>query len=582
MLSVDLTELAIKGRKLIHMETSCTNDLHPANGDAGNVSSNAGHQVGSHEDADAVVNTNSAFNPSKDEDPPCDAHEEGRETKQPLEVSPEPHPFVEPEARINVVEDKGSPGSSEQETVGGCNVTDGVAEQSASANEVSESAEVPAEGAVVKPKIEVKCGVGQLRCLPDKIVLPNLTLGREPAFVEHPLESTIVPDFVGRYETEECVVERTDMGLRFTPKKAGDPIRVRVQYNLSSICTFEMTVNPDPWSLWEVNQPGEDSIVFEQDRIRLENNHKNVIGDDLAHFKIFGASRRGRSHERSGSFRDDDMGYWADANTGRYLYVVADGAGSAKFSREGSRRAVEYVKAHVNEKLTEAAWAEDGVIPKKTGKIGHALMQLAYEAMASINAYVDGVVKSDPEKKWELRDFNTTLLMAAVNRSPDGSLRIVTFSIGDGAIATFDGERSELLCSPDGGEYSGGTYFLTTRSVWVKANNDPAAFYNARVHVKCVSAEDAKRLTLFLMTDGVSDPWFETDAGLENTVKWREFAEDTLMGSGNNKAHVDLNEDAMINAERLWEWLYFKIVGNHDDRTIIAVYPQTKNVQEVK
>ena len=407
-------------------------------------------------------------------------------------------------------------------------------------------------------------------------------MGREPTFVDYPLKPGIVLDWIDKYETDDFVIEHIESGLRFTPKKAGDPLSIRVRYNSSFSCTFEMTVNPDPWSLWEVNQPNNDSIVFEQDKVRLATNHKNVIGDDLEHFKVLGASRRGRSHERSGTFRDDDMGYWADVGTGRYLYVVADGAGSARYAREGSRRAVEYVISHADEKLTVAAWADDGGNPKKAGKIGHALVQLAYDAMASMNGYVAETAKSDPDKKWDIRDFNTTLLMAAVNRSPDGSLRILTFSIGDGAIATFDGVRAELLCSPDGGEYSGGTCFLTTRSVWIKANSDPSAFYAARIHAKAVAADEASRLTLFLMTDGVSDPWFETDAGLEDAEKWREFAESTLKGEGANRAGINPAIDAKRNAERLWEWLYFKIAGNHDDRTIIVVYPQEKCDDEVQ
>ena len=74
------------------------------------------------------------------------------------------------------------------------------------------------------------------------------------------------------------------------------------------------------------------------------------------------------------------------------------------------------------------------------------------------------------------------------------------------------------------------------------------------------------------MSDGVSDPWFETDAGLECKEKWRTFADEILVGTGDNKAGLVLNDSAATNAEKLWEWLYFKIVGNHDDRTLIMAY----------
>lgn len=428
----------------------------------------------------------------------------------------------------------------------------------------SESAPLPAM--VADSGIAVKSGAARVETLKSEYRLPNFTINKTSEC------KWLIPEGIrfgfDHFDSKEAnvSVSVSDGSLHFTPMQPGE-VRVQLPYNGGKVVTFCMTVNPDPWSLWEVNQPAETDIVFDHDRIRLDTNHKNLISENLTHFKVLGASRRGRSHERAGTFRDDDMGYWADVKTGRYLYIVADGAGSAKFSREGSRLAVEYVKAHANEKLTEAAWAEDGAFPKKTGKIGLALLQLAYGAMASI----DSIAKADPEKKWEIRDFNTTLLLAAVNRSTDGSLRIVTFSIGDGAIATFNGESPELLCTPDGGEFSGGTYFLTTRSIWAKVHNDPASFYNARVHVKCVSVEEAKHFMLFLMTDGISDPWFETDAGLKDKQKWNRFVNE-LTQQGDNNAGLDLNDSPGDNAEKLWKWLYFKIPGNHDDRTLIMAY----------
>ena len=426
----------------------------------------------------------------------------------------------------------------------------------------------------------------QYRTLPDKpIVLPNVTLCREKAYAEWPILPGVKPDSK-QTETDQVRIEwlESENKLRITPKVPGDPLRFHFDYNDHKICHMEMTVNPDPWSLWgDPVQPSGDKIVFtDEDNRRIEDDHKSTIAEDFEHFKVFGASRRGRSHERTGTFRDDDLGYWADPSTGRYVFVVADGAGSARFSREGSRRAVKFITEKAAANVSVAAWEADGAEPPKTGKVGMTLASLAYKAMFDLSEFVKSENAKDPEKKWELRDFNTTLLIAAVKRDDDGSLRIVTFSIGDGAMAIFDGEKSELLCSPDGGEFSGGTYFLTTRSVWEKAAKDWLAFYNARVHTKRIDAENAKRTALFLMTDGVSDPWFETDAALSSDEKWRSFAEETLKGHGDNAAGIDLSADAKQNAERVWEWLYFKIVGNHDDRTLVAVYPQTKNVKEAK
>jgi hypothetical protein len=150
-------------------------------------------------------------------------------------------------------------------------------------------------------------------------------------------------------------------------------------------------------------------------------------------------------------------------------------------------------------------------------------------------------------------------------------MRIVTFSIGDGAIAWYNGEESGLMCAPDGGEFSGGTRFLTTRSVWETASKDWPAFYKARVFCKRFSPEEVLKTKLFLMTDGVSDPWFETDAALHDNEAWRRFAEETLKGEGENQAGLKSGDSAEVKAAKLVKWLHFKIRGNHDDRTLIVV-----------
>lgn len=106
------------------------------------------------------------------------------------------------------------------------------------------------------------------------------------------------------------------------------------------------------------------------------------------------------------------------------------------------------------------------------------------------------------------------------------------------------------------------------------------SFCESRVMCRVFSADEARGLQIYLMSDGVSDPWFETDAGLESSEKWHEFATDTLLNSGENKASLDLTAAPQVNAEKLWEWLYFKIVGNHDDRTIIMAYTTDSTVKE--
>ena len=68
-----------------------------------------------------------------------------------------------------------------------------------------------------------------------------------------------------------------------------------------------------------------------------------------------------------------------------------------------------------------------------------------------------------------------------------------------------------------------------------------------------------------LMTDGVSDPKFETEARLANLSAWDALWDDLQAGAGLSTA--DEHPD-----QKLLEWLDFWSQGNHDDRTIALIY----------
>lgn len=415
--------------------------------------------------------------------------------------------------------------------------------------------------------------------LGDNIVLENLTLGRGKDYVEYVLPSGIVPDEwepdgSSWKERQQLRIEEMGGKLRVV-FKGGETgtFDFPVYYNGGRMAQFHLTVNPDPWSLWKVIDPEDPGLFGEHDRERLEMHHMSTLDHEDRAFSVAGASRRGRSHEHTGAFRDDDMGYWADEGTGRYVFMVADGAGSARFSREGSRMAIEYLKEKLPANLTPARWDADGDDPQPDGQVGLLLAVLARHAFDRITDFVKAENEKHPEAKWEVRDFNTTLLVAAAKLDADGGMRLVTFSVGDGAIGWFDGEKSRLMCAPDGGEFSGGTRFLTMRSVWEKASRDWSAFCRERVFCQHFSPDEARRTTVFLMTDGVSDPWFETDAALADSGMWRKFAEETLAGDGVNQAGLRDGDSTKDKAKKLLDWLHFRIPGNHDDRTLVVVAP---------
>ena len=128
----------------------------------------------------------------------------------------------------------------------------------------------------------------------------------------------------------------------------------------------------------------------------------------------------------------------------------------------------------------------------------------------------------------------------------------MNYGIGDGVIAHVKSDRVKLLNSPDGGEFSGQTRFLTM--------SDAVQDLGNRMTLAYVDSLEG----LFLMTDGVSDPKFETDSQLTNLEIW-----------GNLQGEL-LNEASNIGDEEIeeWmeEWLSFWSPGNHDDRTIVFVH----------
>jgi hypothetical protein len=67
------------------------------------------------------------------------------------------------------------------------------------------------------------------------------------------------------------------------------------------------------------------------------------------------------------------------------------------------------------------------------------------------------------------------------------------------------------------------------------------------------------------MTDGITDPKFETDSNLLKIEKWNELWNDL-------SKEVDFSVNNNLTAEHLLKWLDFWSPGNHDDRTIGIIY----------
>lgn len=318
--------------------------------------------------------------------------------------------------------------------------------------------------------------------------------------------------------------------------------------------TFTLLINPDPKSLWKNVEP-EASLPHRKDH----ESSKQILTEN---FKIVAASRRGRSHAHEGKFREDDFEIRACEN-GWHALIVADGAGSASLSREGSRlacqTAMEFVEKSIAELLEPkfAALIEEfAVAPSEKNR--KELKNLLYQVLcgAAFAAYKRLEQESTATGN-AIKDYSTTFLLSIVKKCARGFF-IAGFGIGDGAIGIYSESNGtiKLLMSPDGGEFSGQTRFLTMREVIGDGNE-----MLRRVNFKLFD----EFTILALMTDGISDPKFGTDNNLVSFEKWKEFVAELLK-------QIDFNRSNDASAEQLLNYMDFWSPGEHDDRTLAILY----------
>ena len=313
-------------------------------------------------------------------------------------------------------------------------------------------------------------------------------------------------------------------------------------------------------------QSSEDQVPYEK-VITKELGSENQI-KKFERLNIIAGSKRGRSHAHAGTPRDDDFAIDYIEESGWHIAVAADGAGSAKYSREGSRIACEVVTKLCKEKLQnndeiDTLFGETKNLKSKSeeekkklkdslrNKFYKILPQAAFEAkkhLEKLSSDIDGS---------SLKDFSTTLLICLCKKYDD-SWHFITFSIGDGAIALYGNDKVCNLSDGDSGEFAGQTRFITMNSVYKSEE--------LLERIKLVSVSVSKFDALFMMTDGISDPKFETDSNLTNDSKWKEFYKEFEESLGIKK--LTPNESS----QEILKWLDFWSPGNHDDRTIVVMY----------
>lgn len=329
--------------------------------------------------------------------------------------------------------------------------------------------------------------------------------------------------------------------------------------NVAGVKEIKLLVNPDPKSLWKNIDSNREDPYWKEDNVSasaLLGTRKLIVG-----------SKRGRSHAHEGIFRDDDFGFHFLENSGWSIVSVADGAGSAKFSRKGSSLAcnavTDYFKSIPIEEwdvISDAILAEMQETKEENQRAisSFCITHLGKAAFGALSA-----IKVEAEAKGALvKDYSTTLIFALI-KELDEKLFITSFWVGDGGIGIYSEEPNTvyLLGVPDSGEFSGQTRFLTMSEIF--ADNA----YISRIKYKIVD----KSAKLILMTDGITDAKFQTDAALEKIDVWNDFIDD-LNGNNEDKVNIDFEADLQKSEENLMQWMDFWSPGNHDDRTIAILY----------
>ena len=331
--------------------------------------------------------------------------------------------------------------------------------------------------------------------------------------------------------------------------------------------TLPLVINQDPRKLWKNIPVDWDNMPYPKylnEDLQKDYVKVSALPDGTPQKDIVAASKRGRSHAQDGRPRDDFFKL-LHLDNGWYIMAVSDGAGSAKLSRQGSKlaceSAVEYCASRLSgsaefeaeiDKYTEFTNDSESDARKQVGDFIYNIV-----GVAAFNAYKSIKAEADITGRL-IKEYSATLLLA-ICKNFDYGWFVASFWVGDGAICLYDRDRhtAKILGVPDEGDYAGQTRFLTMPEIF----KDSKALY-ARLRFNIVPDFTA----LILMTDGVSDPKFETDANLSNPDKWDDLWND-LKDNG-----VDLSDDNEAAKDQLLDWLDFWSPGNHDDRTIAILY----------
>ena len=353
------------------------------------------------------------------------------------------------------------------------------------------------------------------------------------------------------------------------PQKQGDPVH---NFEFELVVRYEteggekesskifIKILPDPKTMWKTLEPHKElkdrrlheykkQILIKTDGVRKERN-------------IIAASKRGRTHAHKASFRDDYVSIKFLDKIGWSILTVADGAGGAELSRVASEIACETAITNISNKLMSYSDDLSTIIKETISKNDNKdneiddnkLRKLLYGIISTTGFEAAKAIHEEAAKRQIKVNKLYTTYLTAIHKEFDFGNFFAGFWVGDGALGVYSKSKEiKLLGIPDEGEYSGETKFITMNEVLTSEELVGRIYYMLT----------DKFTALFAMSDGVSDPKFETVKNLSDISYWDNLWAELEKDVFQTKDDTD---------NSLLEWLDFWAEGEHDDRTIAILY----------
>ena len=158
-------------------------------------------------------------------------------------------------------------------------------------------------------------------------------------------------------------------------------------------------------------------------------------------WKCVSCAVQGKGHKRD-DIPCQDMTYELVQN-GVHVIVLADGAGSARFSHYGAQRLVKEASEYLVNHFEDCINCENLCLLKRT----------------IIDFLVRALKEESQIRGCSIHDLASTLLIAAVDET-----RYFLLHIGDGVIGCLDAGKLEVASTPDNGEFANVTTFVTSEN----------------------------------------------------------------------------------------------------------------------